>query len=488
MLGACDPDLAEPQPSTSGGDAGDTDTGDGGADDGGVGGGAGDGNGGAGGASDGGDGTGSGGGGEQPAPEPAGGFSLTLPNAPGALTEGGDAVVLDVGVARVAGDDRPVSLAVEDDLGGFAWTFGSTRLEAGRSETTLSVTLPIATLPRLPGRRTLRLVATDDAGARVEGELAFDVTPTARPDIYLLAGQSNMVGSTEEAGVRQAFPGGLDEPDRRIRQLNVTNNEFSRFPTPEAYTDVNLIADPERRIVEALDPLHDRNTDGDDPKSGDTIGLGLTFAKEALDHTEADIVLVPTAWSDTGFCRRASNRFDFRTGWNAVTPASSAFAGTLLHDRAIARTNLAIAETGGVLRGILWHQGEADSEDETCALAYAENLRLMVESLRSSIEPDARGPSARGRDARIPFIVGTMSKGRDPRGDYSTFSEIKSRVDAAHRDVASTIPLATFVNADDLVPPAFPCGQGECVHFGGAALRELGRRYHEALRGLFRTP
>ena len=44
------------------------------------------------------------------------------------------------------------------------------------------------------------------------------------------------------------------------------------------------------------------------------------------------------------------------------------------------------------------------------------------------------------------------------------------------------IPHADWVNNDDLVPPAYPCGRSSCVHFGAAAMREQGRRFDEALR------
>ena len=427
-----------------------------------------------------------GGGDGGPSTPPGGDIALALPNVSGTLIEGGEALVLSVGVTRTGGHALPVTLEAEADVAGgngLAWAFAATTLGAGESATTLRVELPIGPAPRRPGARTLVVTASDSAGARVRGEIAIDTVPTERPDIYLLAGQSNMVGSSRELA-RQAGPGEPDAPDPRVRQLDVTINDGGRYPTPASYTDIATIAAPDRRIVEALDPLHDIRDRGNDTKSGTTIGLGLTFGKAALADTTAEVVLVPSAWSDTGFCRRETNRFR-GSGWNARAPESTALAGTLLYDRAVARANLAIAETGGILRGILWHQGEADSDSLACAQLYERNLRDMVAGMRTDIAPDARGEAARGPEADIPFIVGTMSKGDDERGPaMAPFGEIKSIVDGVHRNVASIVPLSDVVIADDLVPEAYPCGQGFCIHYGAEALRELGTRYHERLRAV----
>jgi len=51
--------------------------------------------------------------------------------------------------------------------------------------------------------------------------------------------------------------------------------------------------------------------------------------------------------------------------------------------------------------------------------------------------------------------------------------------------IANRVPFAAFVNNDDLVPPAYPCGNGSCVHFGAAAYREMGRRYAEQLQEIW---
>src|SRR5690606_27718914 len=115
-------------------------------------------------------------------------------------------------------------------------------------------------------------------------------------------------------------------------------------------------------------------------KTGDSIGPGLSFAKAALEDTTQDIILVPAAWGDTGFCRELRPR----GSWNSVVRSVGDLASdTLLYKRALLRTAVTIQESGGILRGIIMHQGEKDASDEEnkgldCVQHYAENLRLLI--------------------------------------------------------------------------------------------------------------
>ena len=165
-------------------------------------------------------------------------------------------------------------------------------------------------------------------------------------------------------------------------------------------------------------------------------------------------------------------------------PSQPELGNTLLFDRALTRINETLLETGGILRGIIWHQGEDDSNG-ACAPFYEQNLITMVSEFRSRIIEDMRGSDARGPSANIPFVLGTMSKGVDDRGDFSNFSQAKSVVDSVHRNIAGLIPFSEVVLNDDLVPAnGFPCGGGSCIHFGAAALREWVRVIMRQLSGL----
>lgn len=405
-------------------------------------------------------------------------FVIQLASGSISIVEGQDSATIGITLARASGHQNDITLTLtassEGDAASLTSQFSDITLSGNETTSSLQLGLAIASRPIQSHSRTLNVRATDSAGQVSVSQLILNVQPTTSPDIYLLIGQSNMVGISEDEA-RQSEPGEPDEPLPAIRQLNVTFNDEDNFATAADFVTPANLFNSGNPLTIALDPLHN-GLEGDGDKSGMRIGMGLSFAKRALSDTTAEIYLVPAAWSDTGFCVRDTNILP-GLGWNATEKTNPALSGTLLHDRAIERIDNTIALTGGVLRGILWHQGEGDSDDTDCAETYAENLAEMVESMRTNIAEDARGPAARGPEADIPFVVGTMAMGED----QAPFSDTKLIVDAVHRNVASLIPFASFVNNDDLVPPGFACGGGSCIHFGADALREMGARYYEQM-------
>ena len=406
-------------------------------------------------------------------------FDVTIAQAAYNLREGDSAgIQIPVSLSRQAGFNGTVALSVEGE-GGFntslvGMNFSDDELVSDEIQSTLSLSLDIDVLPISAQQRRFTITARNgDVTDTVSVTVA--VTPVERDDIYLLVGQSNMVGFSEQ-GAKQAGAGQADAVDLRIRQLNVTANERSRFVSPADFSSASVnVAAP--FIVSAEDPLHVPVDPDSLAKEGDTIGLGLTFAKQALNGTTRNVVLVPAAWAGTGFCGGTS----LDAQWNATTPTNPSLGNTLLFDRALSRVNSAILETGGILRGILWLQGEADVSAD-CAPSYEQNLVNLVEQFRSRIEVDARGPSARGIDASIPFVAGTLSRGSDSRGDFSSPSSDELVVDSVLRSISSLVPYSDVSLHDDLVPSnGFPCGTGSCIHFGSDALREMGVRYFDAL-------
>ena len=383
---------------------------------------------------------------------------------------------------RVKSDKRAVALTVESDserdMLGMRYAFSTTSLAPGQSGSVVTLYLDVTQAPLMLHERKFRIVA-DDGESRTSTPLTIDMTPTSAPDVYLLIGQSNMEGYSE-VDSKQAFPGGLDERVNRIRQLNVLPNNPGIFNRDELFTD-ELANVRQPTFVTAEDPLHEPRYIEVAGKGATFVGLGLTFAKETLRTTTADIYLVPAAWGATGFCANTNGNL----AWNAEPTTESFLGGTLLADRALTRLNMTLRLTNGILRGILWHQGGADSNNAQCAATYADNLAKLADRLRSEARRDARGEAARGSDADIPFMVATQSKGDDERGNFSIFNPGKQLVDAAHRNVTDFIDVSGFVNNDDLVPPQYPCGQTSCVHFGADALREQGHRFYSLLKGIW---
>jgi hypothetical protein len=143
-------------------------------------------------------------------------------------------------------------------------------------------------------------------------------------DIYLLMGQSNMVG------------------------MDQTFNAEDKTVNPRVF-----MLNPSNQWVPAIEPVH-----------GVGVGPGLTFGKQMANHfAPARIGLVPLAIGST--------------------PISAWVKGTSNYQTALTRAG--IAQQHGTLKGILWHQGENDSYDEALAAAYAGQIKQLVKDLRTDL-------------------------------------------------------------------------------------------------------
>jgi len=404
-------------------------------------------------------------------------FTVDITAPTEAVTEGDVAGInIPVSITRLNGHEAPLTLSIESGEEFVVANFNDNDLVPGSDATTLNLNVQIADLPIQMHSKTISVVATD-GNAIAKSPVMINVEPTAAPDIYLLVGQSNMIGFSGD-GTKQAFAGGPDEPNPRIKQLNVSGNDPSNFTDRAAFISESVNAF-EPFIVQAEDPLHIPSSGTDNGKDLDYIGLGLSFAKTALANTTADIILVPAAWSATAFCDKEDDPIGH---WNAQPNSNPNLGNDWMFLRAVTRANMAIAQTNGVLRGILWHQGESDA-DVRCADLYAANLESLARELRLNIDADLRGGEARRADSNIPFVVGTMSRGSDERDtsvpDYNAEMQL---VDSVHRNISMQLEHSAFSNHDDLVPAnGFPCGNTTCIHFGPQALREMGVRYYQAL-------
>ena len=395
----------------------------------------------------------------------------------------GDSAGLDIpfDISRADGYSNPVTLSISgktaSDEAFVSTAFSRNSLTQAANQASVNLRLEVGVLPILPQQRQFVISATD-GNEMASVTVDVNVRPVEAADVYLLMGQSNMVGFGGD-GDKRSGAGEPDEPNDRILQLNVTPNDSTNiFNTGDSFTNRNTIA-LSPLLVRAEDPLHVPLNADTGAKEEDYVGLGLSFAKRALLDTGRRVILVPAAWSGTSFCIRSP----LNAKWNAVETSNPALGNTLLFERALARLNLTLLESGGVFRGILWHQGETDADEQlpACSELYRENIQTLAREIRTRARLDQRGQAARGPDADIPFVVGTMSRGTDQNGSFADFSDIKQTIDNVHRSIDSLVPHSAVSNHDDLVPPAYPCGNDSCIHFGSAALREMGRRYYDAL-------
>jgi hypothetical protein len=124
-------------------------------------------------------------------------------------------------------------------------------------------------------------------------------------------------------------------------------------------------------------------------------------------------------------------------------------------DDAITRAKAAMKD--GVLKAILWHQGESDSNAEAAPL-YEHRLRTLIERFRSELG-----------DPNLPFVIGQLG-----RFDGKAWDAPRIAVDSVHRAIAAQMPNVAFVSSEGLKD------KGDNTHFTAAGARELGRRYAEA--------
>jgi hypothetical protein len=220
-------------------------------------------------------------------------------------------------------------------------------------------------------------------------------------DLFLLIGQSNMAGR----GV----------PEAEDKQ-----------PIPSVF-----MLDKAMQWAPAIDPLH-----SDKPDIAG-VGIGRSFAKELQrQRPGARIGLIPAAFGGTSLEQ-----------WKP---------GGKLYTDAVARCRKAMES--GTLRGILWHQGEADSGKPELAHNYRYRWAAFIQQLRADLAvPD------------VPVVVGQLGE------FYSVRNGGKSPYAHIINEHLAMLPLdvkhVAFVSSAGLKD------KGDGVHFDTAGLKTFGRRY-----------
>lgn len=155
-------------------------------------------------------------------------------------------------------------------------------------------------------------------------------------DVYVLAGQSNMVGRAP-LPEKPTFP-----PEARIRVLTPAD-----------------VWEP------GQEPVHEA-IDRDGRRIG--VGLGLEFAREMLRRTGVPVGLVPTAAGGTSLDQ-----------WNPER--AKAQMRRSLYGNFLVRARL----VGGPVKGVLWYQGEADASAVDTARTYGERFAALVQAMRADL-------------------------------------------------------------------------------------------------------
>lgn len=221
--------------------------------------------------------------------------------------------------------------------------------------------------------------------------------------VYLLMGQSNMAG-------RGKIPEKYRKPHSRVMML-----------------------DKQNLWRPATAPLH-----FDKPKIAG-LGSGDAFGRTLADaDPNVTIGLVPCAVGGTPLKRWLPDGDLYK---NAVKRAK-------------------IAAKSGTLKGMIWHQGEADSRNAETAKSYGERLSGMIATLRKDLDAP-----------NLPVVVGELgrflNKKRSPH-----FTTVNEQLNA----LPKSTPNSACASSEGLKAKA------DGVHFNASSLETFGRRYAAKMR------
>jgi hypothetical protein len=239
---------------------------------------------------------------------------------------------------------------------------------------------------------------------------AVIVTPPAKDsfDIYLLMGQSNMVGRD-------------------------TSTIGSQMDNPHI-----LSLGGDGQWVIARDPLHQ------DARIAPGVGPGMSFAIEMFKADPSRTIgMVPCAVGGT--------------------PLKRWVKGADLYEQAVHRARM--AAQAGVLKGVLWHQGESDTNNQTDADTYETRLTQMFKDLRQ----DLGSPN-------LPIVVGQL-------GDYLAVNKYPyvETVRNAIKHMPAMLPALGYADAAGLYD------RGDQLHFAASSQVQFGARYAKAMQELLKA-
>lgn len=238
---------------------------------------------------------------------------------------------------------------------------------------------------------------------------SFAQQPDSTLDLYLLIGQSNMAGR------------------------GVISDEFINQGDPKVF-----MLDKNNKWVQAKHPLHF------DKPSVAGVGPGLSFGiAMAKKGNGKKIGLIPCAVGGTSINVWKPGAYDKATN-------------TYPYDDAIKR--LRVSMQSGVLKGVLWLQGESDSDPEK-ANNYLDKLEELIKLLRTL-----------SNNPTLPFVAGELGRYKEQYQNInSALRKLPAKV--AHTAVASSKGLTD---------------KGDQTHFDSPSADKYGKRFAKKIMRLKR--
>ena len=226
--------------------------------------------------------------------------------------------------------------------------------------------------------------------------------------VFIMAGQSNMAGR------------GIVEPedtvsDKRIFSIN-----------------------KDEQIITAKEPLHFYEPE----RTG--LDCGLSFAKTLITKIpdSISILIIPTA-----------------VGGSSIRQwlGDSVFRNVKLFSNFLAKVE--IAKQNGIIKGILWHQGESDANEKNIPL-HKERLHLLFSKFRSAIGNN-----------ELPVLIGEL-------GSFSNNPSDFNLINKAIHDYAAEDKNSRVISTKDLKD------KGDHLHFDSEGQRTMGKRFASAYLSL----
>lgn len=116
------------------------------------------------------------------------------------------------------------------------------------------------------------------------------------------------------------------------------------------------------------------------------------------------------------------------------------------------KEKVAIAKKYGTIKGIIWHQGEADANSKRIPL-YQKNLEILFNTFRTIIGND-----------QLPIIMGEL-------GAFSKEPQAFESINTIIRNFQQGDAHTAFIKTSDLMH------KGDSLHFNSAGQRIMGERY-----------
>lgn len=241
--------------------------------------------------------------------------------------------------------------------------------------------------------------------------------------LFLLMGQSNMSG-----GVGLAT--GDTKPIPSVLKMRwAREGEVSKW-APGAH------------------PLHPRR-----PNKKARFGPGLSFAEAYVaDKPGVTVGLIPMAWGGRSIAQ--------------LSKGSEIYRDAIRHTKA--------AMQAGTLKGVLWHQGESDTVEQTRTDAYEKRLHRLVDDVRKDL-----------RNPHLPFVVGNLAEFYGTGKDHKAPDRVAriTKIKEILRRLPKKVPHTGFVESTGCSPAA-----RAKVHFDRKSCLLMGKRYAKVYADMFGKP